>query len=74
MFMALARLLTELPTDETIEIVRSLAETNDEMQIGDALLKLGTVASTPRGQIVVGLQSYFGTALEAEEPQQLPFI
>ena len=48
----LARLLTEPPTDETIEIVRSLAETNDGTQIGDAIAKLGTVAATiSRGQV-----------------------
>ena len=47
----LARLLTEPPSDETIEIVRGMAQTDDGTEIGNALSNLGAVATTmSRGQ------------------------
>lgn len=46
----LARMLTLPPSEETMEIVRGLANSADGSAIGDALANLGAVATrTPRG-------------------------
>ena len=48
----LARLLTEPPSDETIQIVRGMAQTGDGTEIGNALSNLRAVAETmSRGQV-----------------------
>ena len=47
----LARLLTSPPSDETLEIVRGLADADDGTEMGTALANLGSLAArTPRAQ------------------------
>ena len=48
----LARLLTSPPSDETLEIVRGLADADDGTEMGAALANLGTLgARSPRAQV-----------------------
>ena len=48
----LARLLTSSPSDETLEIVRGLADADDGTEIGAALASLGGLAArSPRAQV-----------------------
>ena len=48
----LARVLTSPPSDETLEIVRDLADADDSTEMGVALSNLGTLAArTPRAQV-----------------------